>query len=224
MRLISRFFRLLWFMSLIRGVLRMGRRGGLLATVAVLAGTGGCGTASHLVAGVRDAAAGLTRTFELPAGGGRLGALARSPGVPLERVTRHDGCHVVAARPDRACSPGAILPTVGTADICRRGFTRQIRNVSYEEKGAIYAAYGIGHRFNGSDGEVDHIVPLELGGSNGEANLFPQSAAGALGAHEKDQLENRLNELVCRGRLQLRTAQEAIASDWVAAFRRYVAR
>jgi 5-methylcytosine-specific restriction endonuclease McrA len=28
-------------------------------------------------------------------------------------------------------------------------------------------------RFNGSTGEVDHLVSLEVGGSNSRANLFP---------------------------------------------------
>jgi hypothetical protein len=67
-------------------------------------------------------------------------------------------------------------------------------------------------------------VPLEVGGSNAAANLYPERAAGALGSKVKDQLEHRLSFLVCTGRLGLREAQREIATDWVAAFRRYVAR
>ena len=46
---------------------------------------------------------------------------------------------------------------------------------------------------------------------------------GTLGrAHTKDVLENRLHDLVCEGRLALRSAQRQEARDWVAAYRRYV--
>jgi hypothetical protein len=41
-------------------------------------------------------------------------------------------------------------------------------------------------------------------------------------AHRKDVLEDRLRELVISGRLDLRTAQQAIASDWIAAYQKYV--
>jgi hypothetical protein len=37
----------------------------------------------------------------------------------------------------------------------------------------------------------------------------------------KDRLENRLHQMVCAGQLDLTTAQQAIASDWVAAYKRY---
>jgi hypothetical protein len=60
-------------------------------------------------------------------------------------------------------------------------------------------------------------VPLELGGSNDVANLFPEQAPGY---HSKDSLENRLHALVCAGAMTLRSAQEQIASDWEALYRR----
>jgi hypothetical protein len=37
----------------------------------------------------------------------------------------------------------------------------------------------------------------------------------------KDRLENRLHQMVCAGELDLTTAQQAIASDWIAAYKRY---
>jgi len=37
----------------------------------------------------------------------------------------------------------------------------------------------------------------------------------------KDLVENRLNALVCSGQLSLAVAQQAIASNWVAAYRTY---
>lgn len=68
-------------------------------------------------------------------------------------------------------------------------------------------------------GTVDHLVSLELGGSNSQSNLFPEAATPRPGSHEKDRLENRLHAEVCDGSITLRRAQRLIASDWVTAYR-----
>ena len=47
--------------------------------------------------------------------------------------------------------------------------------------------------------EVDHLISLELGGSNAIRNLWPEPYAGRWGARTKDVLENRLHDLVCEG-------------------------
>lgn len=134
-------------------------------------------------------------------------------------------------RPDPACTPGALNPQVTPATIgatvCRRGYTSSIRppeSVTEPEKEASARAYG----YTGplSTAEYDHLVPLELGGDpNDPANLWVEpndDPAATSTANTKDTLEDRLNQLVCAGRLALGTAQEAIASDWVAAYRTYV--
>ncbi|MGZ6668117.1 MAG: HNH endonuclease signature motif containing protein [Solirubrobacteraceae bacterium] len=62
--------------------------------------------------------------------------------------------------------------------------------------------------------EIDHIVSLELGGSNAIANLYPEEAtlpANAPGFHIKDRLENKLHDLVCDGTMTLRSVQRQIA-------------
>ena len=41
-------------------------------------------------------------------------------------------------------------------------------------------------------------------------------------AAAKDDLEARLHELVCWGGLDLRAAQAAIRTDWIAAYQRYL--
>jgi hypothetical protein len=73
-----------------------------------------------------------------------------------------------------------------------------------------------------SDHELDHLIPLELGGASTVANLWPEPWADPRGAHRKDDLENALNRQVCSGSMTLSDAQHAIASDWEAAYRRYV--
>jgi len=37
----------------------------------------------------------------------------------------------------------------------------------------------------------------------------------------KDRLERRLCEMVCAGALDIGTAQQVIAKDWIAAYRKY---
>ena len=45
------------------------------------------------------------------------------------------------------------------------------------------------------------------------ANLFPEKADANPGYHVKDKLENKLHDLVCSGKHQLRATQRKIASD-----------
>jgi len=59
---------------------------------------------------------------------------------------------------------------------------------------------------------VDHLISLELGGSNDLANLWPEPYPDATA---KDKAENALHALVCRGKLDLGVAQRGIARDWV---------
>jgi hypothetical protein len=80
---------------------------------------------------------------------------------------------------------------------------------------------GITHHAAG-EYEVDHLISLELGGSNDIKNLWPESyRTEPWNAHVKDKLEDRLHDLVCAGRISLAEAQRAIATDWIAAYRRF---
>jgi hypothetical protein len=77
------------------------------------------------------------------------------------------------------------------------------------------------------DFEVDHLVPLEIGGADDDSDLWAQprrSIEPTWNAEKKDELEFRLRELVCSGALDVATAQNEIASDWVAAYAKYVGR
>jgi len=121
--------------------------------------------------------------------------------------------------PRPALTPGVAL-AVTRAQICISGYASGARDVSDAEKGAVYARYDV--TWVPYAHEVDHLISLELGGSNVIRNLWPEPYAGAWGARTKDVLENRLHELVCEGRLALASAQRQEAQDWVAAYRRYV--
>ena len=144
------------------------------------------------------------------------------PYVMLAPVTQHTGCEIAGPLPDRDCTPGARFKYATKAKVCVKGYSKQVRNVSAATKNAVYAAYGMTKHFNGTTGEVDHLVSLELGGSNSRSNLFPEAAAPTPGSHEKDKIENRLHNMVCAGRMTLGTAQRTIAKDWVSAYDKYI--
>jgi 5-methylcytosine-specific restriction endonuclease McrA len=59
----------------------------------------------------------------------------------------------------------------------------------------VYSSYHAERR-EGVCCEVDHLIPLELGGSNRAANLWPQRYDGGWSARDKDRLESRLHRLL----------------------------
>ncbi len=75
-------------------------------------------------------------------------------------------------------------------------------------------------RLYGRTIEIDHIVSLELGGSNDIANLFPEPGSGKASYHVKDKLENKLHDLVCSGAMTLQAAQRGIATNWESIYKR----
>jgi hypothetical protein len=89
-----------------------------------------------------------------------------------------------------------------------------VRDVPQSVKEQVYAAYGITSRQPGQY-EVDHLVNLSIGGSNDISNLWPEAANPTPGFHQKDQVEVYLQDQVCSGKMDLRTAQIQIASNWL---------
>ena len=127
----------------------------------------------------------------------------------------------VGALPNSTLTPGDVL-TTDVARICTPGYSKSVRDVPESLKKAVYREYGIQHHAPFSY-EVDHLVSLELGGSNSIRNLWPESyTSKPLNARMKDRLENKLHELVCSGKLNITTAQQAEATNWVRAYSRYV--
>ena len=128
--------------------------------------------------------------------------------------TKTSGCQAHNGLQDFACTPGAILST-GTKDaICKSGYAKSVRNVPDSEKNEVYAEYGITSHAPGQY-EVDHLVSLELGGSNEIANFWPELASPKPGFHEKDKVENYLHAQVCSGAVSLQQAQQEIATNWL---------
>lgn len=180
----------------------------LFAAAAIGAGAAGTGVGAAAPVG--------TGVGATAAGGA---AQKGGPSAPLERATRTSGCHVRGPLPDPRCTPGATFTRANRRAVCTRGYAGRVRHVSASLKRKVYDSYGVRHHKRGSY-EVDHLVSLELGGSNDESNLFPEAANPRPGFHEKDRLENRLHALVCDGEMSLRTAQRRIARDWLTEYRR----
>jgi hypothetical protein len=137
--------------------------------------------------------------------------------VTLRHQTRTTGC-TLGPLPDRRCSPGAYYSKLTKRVLCSPSFrTGPIRNVPLAVKHQVEAAYGLKPRPYGSTLEIDHIISLELGGSNDPRNLYPERATfadGSPGYHVKDKLENATHRAVCAGTISLRAAQRRIAGNW----------
>jgi hypothetical protein len=129
-----------------------------------------------------------------------------------------DPAHAIL--PDPRMTPGDTRQGVTAEDVCTPGWSREHRHVTEEMRDKVYAEYG---RTRGPGCcEVDHLIPLELGGSNDIKNLWPQPDNPRPGDGEKDQLENDLHARVCKGSMSLADAQRCIARDWVKCWETYV--
>jgi hypothetical protein len=128
--------------------------------------------------------------------------------------------------PDPHCTPGGINPSVSISVLKNANWTtRCARNcwTSEADKHFSYRWYGIRKPSVNSDEnqicELDHLVPLELGGSDALANIWPQCGPGSMVLTQpyfrvKDQVERYLATEVRSGRMDLAVAQRKIAEDW----------
>lgn len=133
--------------------------------------------------------------------------------LTLGQRTKTSGCVAVNGLEDKACTPGAIIDGVTKDQVCVPGYSTSVRNVPESEKNQVYLEYGITTRTTG-EYEVDHLISLELGGSNDISNLWPEAAQPIPGFHEKDKVENFLHAQVCSGKISLQQAQLKIANNW----------
>jgi hypothetical protein len=121
--------------------------------------------------------------------------------------------------PDPRLTPGDA-GDVTRDEVCRPGYTNPARRVPIELKQQVFERYGIDPSLVGYN--VDHLIPVGLGGSNSIKNLWPQPLSGEWTYHSKNRLEHRLRQQVCSGKLGLSEAQQEIARDWVAGYKRFV--
>jgi hypothetical protein len=120
--------------------------------------------------------------------------------------------------PSKDITPGIVFPNVTATDVCTPGYSKGVRDVSVSTKKQVFQTYGISYPAPSGAYEVDHFIPLELGGSNDIRNLWPEPADPRPGFHEKDKVENYLHKQVCDGKMDLGRAQEEISGDWYAVY------
>lgn len=125
---------------------------------------------------------------------------------------------VRAALPEPSLTPGA-WSSVHPDELCAA--EAGTPPVPEPVRRQVLASYGMEH-VPAEEYELDYLVTPELGGVPDPRNLWPQRyMMEPWNALVKDELERLLVRLVCTGRLELRAAQTDMATDWVAAYRKY---
>jgi hypothetical protein len=176
-----------------------------------------------------------------------LGAGCADVTVPVAQPLQSGSTSAPVAHPTPTLAPTVVtadLPCVQTRHgciplnpdvtqdtirqtICALGYTKIVRPSSSYTNGIkekLLREAGLDESLM-PDYELDHIVPLALGGHPRKlANLTLQPWEGEHGAKRKDLLEHRLQTLVCRAELMLNEAQACIAEDWEACEAEHMAR
>jgi hypothetical protein len=123
---------------------------------------------------------------------------------------RYDGNWLL---PDSVQTPGAV-ETSDPMVVCHRT-TPSLRHVTLTMHKAIFAEYQIDYATHAAY-EDDHLISLELGGTNDNRNRWPQPLPQA---KVKDQVENWSHRQVCNGKLALFYVQRQMADDWTVLLR-----
>ena len=138
--------------------------------------------------------------------------------------------------PDRQLTPG-VIATTDVNRLCPHvDPALEAARPTTAEKARVYAAYGLTYPQPAGKYELDHLLPLELGGAPDdpanewpELNDAPDPAAitknhlsPAFVHNSKDLSEDVLHADVCAGTVSLGAAQQAMLSDWRQAYVTYV--
>jgi len=127
----------------------------------------------------------------------------------------------VQVRPNKDLTGGSVR-TVKPDEAC--GHAKQSRGqMSADRRDEILRRYKLPIGTH-PDYEIDHLIPLCLGGSDDASNLWPQprrSIQKAWSAERKDRLERLMCDMVCAGQIDIAAAQAAFATDWIAAYQTY---
>jgi len=180
----------------------------------------------YLPAGVQASAGGSAP----PVADGKIRSV-HTPGAVLDDTHLAPGaCHARVKNaagglvlPDRTCTPGAVDPAVTQANlgktICRTGYSKSVRPPREQTDRYKHTALLAYDQDYARSIELDHLVPLSLGGSNSTSNLWPEpnEKGASTPRNPKDDLEETLHAAVCSGTVPLAAAQRAIATDWTTA-------
>jgi hypothetical protein len=121
--------------------------------------------------------------------------------------------------PTTTLTPGVARPA-SRQQVCGSNEGKN-RDVPVALRRKVFELYGI-PRADPKAYEVDYLITPALGGADDIGNLWPQSYSAIVwNARVKDALEDRLHEMVCRGDVDLATAQREISTDWISAYKKY---
>lgn len=122
--------------------------------------------------------------------------------------------------PDPSLTPGASR-TVQISEVCSMAHEEVVADVSSALRLQVLKEYGMVDA-RPRDYEIDYLIAPGLGGTEDIHNLWPEPYnSRPWNARVKDSLEEHLHQLVCSGQLDLSTAQHDIATDWIAAYKKY---
>jgi len=122
--------------------------------------------------------------------------------------------------PDTHFTPGAVR-TLDARAVCKDRPTSADSDIPARMQGEVFREYRMVNA-RPQDYEIDYLITPELGGADDIRNLWPEPYGNTQwNARVKDQLEHHLHEMVCHGQLDLSTAQQDIATDWISAYKKY---
>jgi hypothetical protein len=124
-----------------------------------------------------------------------------------------------AQRPNRTVTPGA-KGKANETQICAADYESTVKPMAGWQRSEALSRYG--KRVNDEAIEVDHLIPLSIGGTNDPDNLWPIPDNKEYGVAAKRELDSKLRQMVCDKTLPLKTAQDAVRKDWVKAYDEYV--
>jgi hypothetical protein len=125
----------------------------------------------------------------------------------------------LAQLPSPIHTPGAKTK-VNEAEVCAADFESSVKPVASFQRDQALGRYGRDSRE--FKGELDHLIPVSLGGSNDPDNLWPLPDNKDYGVAAKRELDSTLHKLVCDKTLTLKAAQDAIKKNWIKAYDQYV--
>ena len=75
--------------------------------------------------------------------------------------------------PNPDLTPGAVVD-VSLEEMCEPGYAARVRSVDSSKRKRAFRMYGLSN-VDRRDYEIDHLIPVSLGGSNDIKNIWPES-------------------------------------------------
>lgn len=123
--------------------------------------------------------------------------------------------------PNPKFTPGATRQ-VAYEEICPAQDDDKDPAVPTSMQQAVFKEYRVRRSARAHEFQVDYLINPQLGGTGEIRNLWPQPYGPTLwNAHAKDDLEDRLHQMVCNREIGISEAQHELATNWIAAYKKY---